>query len=49
METRKLNENEKDIALQLAWKVFLEFEAPDYPPEGTEEFNKALHDENSIR
>ncbi|MCQ2974102.1 MAG: GNAT family N-acetyltransferase [Bacteroidales bacterium] len=48
METRKLTENERDIALQLAWKVFLEFEAPDYPPEGTAEFNKALHDENYL-
>ena len=31
-----------DAALALAWKVFLEYEAPDYAPEGTEEFRKTL-------
>ncbi len=35
-------------ALALAWKVFLEYESPDYSPEGTEEFKKCLHDENYL-
>ena len=31
-------------ALNLAWKVFQEYESPDYSKEGTEEFRKCLHD-----
>ncbi len=45
---RRLNENEKAAALALAWRVFSEFEAPDYSAEGVEEFNKALHDEEYL-
>ena len=45
---RKLNENERALALSLAWKVFLEYEAPDYSEAGTEEFYKALHDEEYL-
>jgi len=32
----------KEQALALALKVFMEFEAPDYPEEGVEDFKKAL-------
>ena len=39
---RILAEDETDTALALAWKVFAEYEAPDYAPEGTEEFRKTL-------
>jgi RimJ/RimL family protein N-acetyltransferase len=35
-------------ALAIAWKVFLEYESPDYSTEGTEEFNKCLHDESYL-
>ncbi|MBQ6267831.1 MAG: GNAT family N-acetyltransferase [Clostridia bacterium] len=41
---RPLEAAETDAALALAWRVFTEFESPDYAPEGTEEFRKALHD-----
>ena len=41
---RPLKQDETEGALRLAWKVFTEYEAPDYPPEGTEEFGKCLHD-----
>ena len=41
---RPLEKAETDTALQLAWKVFCEFESPDYAPEGTEEFRKCLND-----
>ena len=34
MDIRKLTENEKPAAMELAWRVFLEFEAPEYSPEG---------------
>ena len=42
---RPLESAEKGKALQLAWKVFCEFESPDYAPEGTEEFKKCLNDD----
>ena len=42
---RPLENAEKGKALQLAWKVFCEFESPDYAPEGTEEFKKRLNDD----
>ena len=45
---RRLEKAEKGTALQLAWKVFCEYEAPDYAPEGTEEFKRCLNDENYL-
>ena len=42
---RVLTEDETDDALALAWKVFTEYESPDYTPEGTEEFRKTLENE----
>ncbi len=41
---RPLAQDETESARRLAWKVFTEYESPDYPPEGTEEFRKCLHD-----
>ena len=35
---RRMNSDETEEAIALAWEVFLEFEAPDYSPEGTEAF-----------
>ena len=46
MEIRKIQENEMKNALDLVWKVFLEYEAPDYTKEGVEEFKKAIDDKN---
>ena len=45
---RRLSQNEIPAALELAWKVFSEYESPDYVPEGTEEFCKCLHDEEYL-
>ena len=45
---RGLSQNEIPAALELAWKVFSEYESPDYAPEGTEEFRKCLHDESYL-
>ena len=42
---RLLRADERDAALALAWRVFCEYEAPDYSPEGTEEFRRCLRDE----
>jgi len=45
---RRLAQNEIPAALDLAWRVFSEYESPDYAPEGTEEFRKCLHDEEYL-
>ncbi len=45
---RRLSENERQTALDLAWVVFSEYESPDYSAEGTEEFRKCLHDEEYL-
>lgn len=45
---RKLAECEIPAALSLAWEVFSEYEAPEYPAEGTEEFRNCLHDESYL-
>lgn len=45
---RKLSEEEKSTALDLAWRVFSEYESPDYGEEGIEEFRKCLHDEGYL-
>ena len=45
---RILNEEIK-LALDLVWKVFLEYEAPDYTEEGIKEFKKAIDDDEWIK
>ena len=45
---RPLDESEIEAAHNLAWEVFLEFEAPDYPPEGVEEFRQTLKNEEYL-
>ena len=45
---RKLFAEERASALDLAWRVFSEYESPDYSKEGTEEFKKCLHDEKYL-
>ncbi len=44
MEIRELEKREYPGALALAWRVFLEFEAPEYSPEGVETFRKLMED-----
>ena len=46
---RRLAPEEYPAALELCWRVFLEFEAPDYPPEGTAAFRASLDDEERTR
>ena len=38
MEIRNIKNTEMKEALDLVWRVFLEFEAPDYTEEGIKEF-----------
>lgn len=45
---REINQEEIERALCLVWKVFQEYEAPDYTKEGIEEFYKSIHDENFL-
>ena len=45
LTVRPLEKHETGAALRLAWRVFIEYESPDYAPEGTEEFRKTLNDE----
>lgn len=47
-EIRKIKENEVTEALALAMEVFLQFEAPDYKPEGVETFRKFVQNEEYI-
>ncbi|MCI8693703.1 MAG: GNAT family N-acetyltransferase [Lachnospiraceae bacterium] len=39
---RRINSNEVEEALALAWEVFQQFESPDYSPEGTEAFRRDI-------
>lgn len=45
---RKLSAEERASAFDLAWRVFSEYESPDYGEEGIEEFWKCLHDEGYL-
>ncbi len=48
MEIRKIKEDEMPKVLDLTWRTFLEYEAPDYTEEGIKEFKKAIDDKNWI-
>ncbi len=41
-EIRKITSSEVNEALNLAWEVFMQFEAPDYKQEGVETFKRDL-------
>ncbi len=45
---RRLAPEEVSSALSLAWKVFSEYESPEYSREGTEEFRRSLRDEEFL-
>ena len=44
MKIRKILKEEMKKALELVWKVFLEYETPDYTEEGIKEFKKTIDD-----
>ena len=46
---RRLTKDEIPAASALCWRVFLEFEAPVYPPEGVAAFRASLDDRERIR
>lgn len=48
LEIKKILKEEMEIALELVWKVFLKYEAPDYTEEGIKEFKKTIDDTDWI-
>ena len=48
MEYRKIYKMEISDALELVWKVFLEYEAPDYTEEGINEFKRTIEDDSWV-
>ena len=48
LEIRKVLIEEMKDALNLVWRVFLEYEAPDYTDEGIKEFKKSIDDVNWV-
>lgn len=48
MTVRPLADEEIFEALELTWRVFNQYETPDYAPEGTAEFKKTLADESYL-
>lgn len=45
---RKLESIDTEAALDLVYRVFMEYEAPDYTEEGVEEFRKTMQDEDYL-
>lgn len=48
MTVTKLERAQQQEALELVWRVFLEYEAPDYPPQGVEAFRKSVFSEEYL-
>lgn len=48
MEIRRIQRGELPSAMDLCRRVFLEFEAPEYPPEGVEAFDAYLADAEQV-
>lgn len=48
-EIRVLSQDELANSLDFVWKVFLEFEAVNYPEEGKEAFRTAIHSQDYLR
>lgn len=45
MGIRELVKNEIELALELTWEVFQNFESPDYSEQGINEFYRSIHDQ----
>ena len=46
IEIREIKKEEMYQAIELVWKTFLEYEAPDYTEEGINEFRKTIDNKN---
>lgn len=49
LEIRRILKSEMEEALELVWKVFLKFEAPDYTEDGIMEFKRTINDVSWIK
>lgn len=49
IEIREIKKEEMKEALDLVWRTFLEYEAPDYTQEGIEEFKRTIDNEQWIK
>ena len=49
MLIRRIREPELPAAMDLCWRVFQEFEAPDYAPEGVEAFHAYISDADQVK
>ncbi len=45
---REIDKTAFNEALSLVWRVFQEYEAPDYTQQGIDEFYKSIHDESFL-
>lgn len=45
---REIPKEETEEALSLVWRVFQEYEAPDYAEQGIDEFYKSIHEEGYL-
>lgn len=48
MEIKHLKRKDFENALSLVWKVFLQYEATDYPEEGKQAFKQAIYSEEYL-
>lgn len=48
IKTRRLEPSEIPEALRLVWDTFIEFEAPDYVPEGVKKFRECIDDRDFV-
>jgi GNAT superfamily N-acetyltransferase len=46
---RRLKGNELELALELAWNTYIEFEAPDYSPEGITTFKHDIMENDEFK
>lgn len=49
MVIKKIPQEDMKKAIELVWRVFIEFEAPDYTEEGIKEFRKTILDEKWVK
>lgn len=49
MTIRELKDNEVEMALALAWRIFLKFEAHEYSKEGVYEFYRSIHSPSYVK
>ena len=45
---KKIDKTALNEALSLVWRVFQEYEAPDYTQQGIDEFYNSIHDESFL-